>query len=131
MRRLLAAVQADPQTMQDEVWALRDAGRDSYTPAMDAVSRLLPPSYRPADLAAAERSWLRTTDGEPHHDPEPMRPALAWQRNATTLCRGPGDWPLLTIFGELPSRAAVALGVADTLTGFHRDVWRICRRSGR
>jgi hypothetical protein len=33
-----------------------------------------------------------------------MRAALARQRTASTMCNGPGDWPLLTVFGDEPVR---------------------------
>jgi hypothetical protein len=106
VRHLLAAVEVDPETTPDEVWALRDAGRDLYTPALDAVTRLLPPQDRLVDLhagmVAADGSWLRTTGGQRIIVPAPMRAAVARQRTASTLCNGPADWPLLTVFGDLP-----------------------------
>jgi len=85
--------------------ALRDAGRDLYTPAPDAISRLLPAEHRLADLhagmVAADGSWLRTAKGRRIDGPVPMRATLARQRTASTVCNGPGDWPLLTVFDEL------------------------------
>jgi hypothetical protein len=108
VRELVMAVEADPATSPDEVWALRDAGRDCYTPALDAVSRLLPAERRLADLhagmVASDGSWLRTADGERVVVPAPMRKALARQRTASTMCNGPGDWPLLTLFTDIPAR---------------------------
>lgn len=110
VRALLMAVEADPTTTPDEVWVLRDAGRDLYTPALDAASRLLPPSHRLADLhagmVAPDGSWLRTADGERIIVPPPMRAALARQRTASTMCNGPGDWPLLTMFADVLARWA-------------------------
>jgi len=108
VRRLLMAVEADAATTPDEVWGLRDADRDLYTPALDAVSRLLPAQHRLPDLragmVAADGAWLRTTDGRRIDVPASMRAALARQRTVSTGCNGPGDWPLLTVFDEVPSR---------------------------
>jgi hypothetical protein len=108
VRALLMAVEADPATSADEVWALRDAGRDLYTPALDAATHLLPSSHALADLhagmIAADGSWLRTTEGQRIAVPAPMRAALARQHTASTLCNGPGDWPLPTLFAERPGR---------------------------
>jgi hypothetical protein len=57
-------------------------------------------------MVAADGSWLRTADGQRVIVPTPMRKALVRQRTAATLCNGPGDWPLLTLFTELPRRWA-------------------------
>jgi hypothetical protein len=53
---------------------------------------------------AADGSWLRTADGERVIVPAPMRKALARQRTASTMCNGPRDWPLLTVFTDIPVR---------------------------
>lgn len=110
VRQLVMAVEADTDTTPEEVWALRDAGRDCYTPALDAASRLLPPAHRLTDLhagmVAGDGSWLRTSGGQHITVPTPMRKALARQRTASTMCNGPSDWPLLTLFTEVPQRWA-------------------------
>jgi hypothetical protein len=36
--------------------------------------------------------------------PVPMRAALARQRTASTMCNGPGEGALLTVFTDIPAR---------------------------
>jgi hypothetical protein len=107
VRTLLMAVEDDAATTPDHVWALRDSGRDLYTPALDAVSWLLPADHRLVDLhavmVAADGSPLSTSDGRSVIVPVPVRTALARQRTASTMCNGPGDWPLLTLFADVPT----------------------------
>jgi hypothetical protein len=109
LRRLLGAVEVDADTTADEVWALRDAGRDLYLAALDVVTRVLPGHHRLAavhtSMVAGDGSWLQAPDGQRHAVPVPMRAALARQRTVATMCNGPGDWPLLTLFDELPTAA--------------------------
>ena len=101
MRRRVQAVADDRSTTIPELWQLRDAGRDTYTPAEDALGELLPAAHRLNDVHAgmltADGSQLQLTTG-PIAVPPHMRKVLRRQRTASILCNGPADWPLLTLF---------------------------------
>jgi hypothetical protein len=101
MRARLQAVEADRQTTPEEIWDLRDAGRDTYTPAADALARLVPAELTFTDV----HTGMLTSSGDrldlpsgPVAVPPPMRRALLRQRTTSVLCNGPNDYPLLTLF---------------------------------
>lgn len=103
MRTRLQQVEADPATDAEEIWELRDAGRDTFTPAEDALSQLVSPDQRFVDVHAgmlsSDGSQLSLPDQQlpvPAH----MRRTLLRQRTTSVLCNGPADWPLLTLFDE-------------------------------
>jgi hypothetical protein len=108
MRQRLQHVEADPGTYPEEIWELRDAGRDTYTPAADALGRLLNPEDRFTDVHAG----MLSADGArlklPHRTvlvPMCMRRALLRQRTTSILCNGPDDYPLLTLMDQyVPDR---------------------------
>ena len=52
MRERVQAVATDRSTTIPELWHLRDAGRDTYTPAQDAPCELLPAEDRLNDVHA-------------------------------------------------------------------------------
>lgn len=101
MRQRLQAVADEASTTVVELWQLRDAGRDTYTPAEDALVELLPAAHRLNDVHAgmltAGGAQLQLATG-PVTVPPHMRKALLRQRTASILCNGPADWPLLTLF---------------------------------
>jgi len=99
-REVVTEVLDHPSTTATEAWAFFDAGRDLFTPARDAVSKLVP--NMPLDeftvaMIAGDGSRIGTVPVPPH-----MRAVLARQRAASILASGPGAEPLLTIFGEVP-----------------------------
>lgn len=86
-----------------DVCELRDAGRDTYTPATDALAQLLPAEHRFVDvhagmLATAGDRLDLPTGAVPV--PAHMRRSLMRQRTTSVLCNGPTDWPLLTLFDK-------------------------------
>lgn len=101
MRQRLQAVADEASTTVSELWQLRDAGRDTYTPAEDALVELLPAEHRlndvHADMLTDGGARLQLSTG-PVAVPLHMRRVLRRQRTASILCNGPADWPLLTLF---------------------------------
>ncbi|MBN1092809.1 hypothetical protein JKP75_09715 [Blastococcus sp. TML/M2B] len=99
----LRELEAHPSTDADEVWELRDAGRDPYTPASDALAQLLPADQRFTDVHAGmlgrDGSRLDLRSG-PVQVPQRMRHALLRQRTVSVLRNGPADYPLLTLFDK-------------------------------
>lgn len=101
MRQRVQAVAGDRGTTVAEQWQLRDAGRDTYTSAEDALSQLLPAAHRLNDVLAgmltAGGTQLQLATGPIAVAPH-MRKVLRRQRTSSILCNGPADWPLLTLF---------------------------------
>lgn len=56
------------------------------------------------------------------HVPVPMSSALTRQRSAFTMCKGPDDWPLLTLFGDVPRGLDGAVG-SSLLTKGTASTW--------
>jgi hypothetical protein len=79
VRELVMAVEADPTTSPDEVWALRDAGRDYYTPALDPAAA----SCRPTTAW-----WTCTQAWSP-----PTAHGCAPPRGSASSCRHPCGRP--------------------------------------
>ena len=72
MRQRMQAVADDRDTAVAELWQLRDAGRDTYTPAEDALGELLPAAHRLNDVHAA--SWNAVAGGVKR--PPTVRPGV-------------------------------------------------------
>jgi hypothetical protein len=104
----MQAVADDRDTAVAEVWQLRDA----YTPAEDALGELLPSAHRLNDVHAGMLTdggaRLQLATG-PVVVPPHMRKVLSRQRTASILCKGPDDYPLLTLFDRYVTRAGDAM----------------------
>jgi hypothetical protein len=90
---------------RDEIWRLYELGRDTYTPAVTALRMTLPPAAALDEVLvrdAAEDGTSVCLAGSAYAVPAHAQPAVRRQRLASTICNGPGDYPLLTILHELP-----------------------------
>lgn len=99
--RLLEYTDHHTTTVEDQ-WAMTAAGRDFYTPAMDALGQLHPAAQH-ATLADVDPYGHTVTIGkETLPVPVPARPALARQRTSRRLAGCLPHEPLDGIFHERP-----------------------------
>ncbi len=104
-RDLVQRALDSPTVTAPDVWLLYGLGRDTYTPALAVLRSCLPPwaSLCKVELqhVAQDGSHVEWEDLR-YAVPAEQQAALRRQRLSNAIFHGPGDYPYLSILGELP-----------------------------